>query len=118
MSAFTFPFGPMVTLAPIMSNFPSMLPSMNKSSFPETSPLILIPWLIHAAALEETGRLVAIVPKLEFPEGAAPEGTVEISVTPCDFDSSFFHTIHLDSIFGLFFEVAFESAGGDATLKR
>src|SRR5215470_1678870 len=108
MSAFTFPFGPTVTLAPLISNFPSMLPSMNKSSLPVTSPLILIPWLMHAAALEETGRLAAVPPELEFPAGAAPEGAVEISVTPCDFNSSFFHTRHLDSNFW-FFEVAFES---------
>ena len=76
-----------------------MLPSMNKSSFPVTSPLILIPWLMHAAAFVETGRLAAVVPGWEFPEGAAAEGPVEISVTPCDFDSSFFHTKHLDSNF-------------------
>src|SRR6266404_1698258 len=116
MSAFTFPFGPIVRLPPIKSNFPSRFPSMNKSSFPVTSPLIFIPWLMHAVAREETGAFAAAF-ELEFPAGAAPAGVVEISVTPCGFASSFFHTRHLDSNFW-FFEVAFESAGGDATRKR
>ena len=65
---------------------------------------------MHAAAFEETGRLAAA--GLEFPDGAVPEGAVEISVTACDFDSSFFHTVTPRLEFLFFFEVAFESAGG------
>ncbi|HLZ13030.1 MAG TPA: hypothetical protein VKP58_10615 [Candidatus Acidoferrum sp.] len=82
---------------------------MNKSSFPVTSPFIFIPWLMHAAAREETGAVVAVgeFAALEFPAGAAPGGAAEISVTPCGFASSFFHTRHLDPVVG-FFEVAFE----------
>src|SRR6266403_3150416 len=116
MSAFTFPFGPIVRLPPIKSNFPSRFPSMNKSSFPVTSPLIFIPWLMHAVAREETGAFAAAF-ELEFPAGAAPAGVVEISETPCGFASSFFHTRHLDLVVG-FSKSHSSSAGGDATGNR
>lgn len=63
---------------------------------------------MHAAAREETGGFaVALALGLEFPAGTAPAGVVEISVTPCGFASSFFHTRHLDQVV-CFFEVAFE----------
>ena len=79
---------------------------MNKSSLPVTSPLIFIPWLMHAVAREETGTFVCVA-VLEFAAGTELADAVEISVTPCGLDSSFFHTGHLDARFW-FFEVAFE----------
>src|SRR5467141_4782924 len=55
-SAFTCPFGPMVRQQFVVRlSFPSTTPSTNRSSLPVTSPLILIPWLMHAAACDEVG---------------------------------------------------------------
>src|SRR5258707_2153376 len=55
-SAFTLPFGPMVRqLFVVRLSFPSTTPSTKRSSLPVTSPLILIPWLMHAAAGDELG---------------------------------------------------------------
>src|SRR3981189_964187 len=106
MSAFTFPFGPTVTLPPPNSSLPSRFPSMNKSSLPVISPLIFIPWLMHAVARAETGAFAGVF-ALEFATGAELAGVVENPVPPCGFESSFFHTGHLDALFW-FFEVAFE----------
>jgi len=54
--AFTLPFGPMVKqLFVVRLSFPSTTPSTKRSSLPVTSPLILIPWLMHAAAGDELG---------------------------------------------------------------
>src|SRR5882762_6037229 len=119
MSAFTFPLGPTVTLPPLISSLPSSTPSMNKSSFPVTSPFIFMPWLMHAPAREVMGALAAVVEfaAFEIPAGAAPAGVVDISATPCGFASSFFHTRHLDLIVG-FSKSHSSSAGGDATLNR
>src|SRR6266404_373719 len=109
MSAFTLPFGPTVTLPPLISSLPSSTPSTNKSSLPVTSPFIFIPWLMHAATREETDVLAVVTgfAAFEFPAGAAPAEVVGTSETPCGFASSFFHTRHL-YLSCWFFEVAFE----------
>src|SRR5216683_4183629 len=55
-SAFTCPFGPTVRqLLVVRLSFPSTTPSTKRSSLPVTSPLILIPWLMHAAARDGVG---------------------------------------------------------------
>src|SRR5258706_12339653 len=64
-SAFTLPFGPMVRqLFVVRLSFPSTTPSTKRSSLPVTSPLILIPWLIHADARDEIGRPLDTVGEL------------------------------------------------------
>jgi hypothetical protein len=61
--------------------------------------LILIPWLMHAAARDEIGSALELrgVPVGDtlgaFEEIAGAEG---LSETPCGFASSFFHIKHLD----------------------
>src|SRR5437773_2020555 len=50
-----------VTLALPKFNFPSTVPSMNRSSLPVISPLIRIPCVMHAAARGETGSAAGIV---------------------------------------------------------
>src|SRR3977135_2559998 len=99
-SAFTLPFGPMVKqLFVVRLSFPSTTPSTKRSSLPVTSPLILIPWLMHAAVRDEVGNApdsddvltVAGVGKVaEF------TGVAEVLETPSGFASSFFHIKHLD----------------------
>src|SRR5258706_15672187 len=93
-SAFTLPFGPMVRqLFVVRLSFPSTTPSTKRSSLPVTSPLILIPWLIHAAAGDalasppDSGGVLAGTPpggkgEIEGRGGAAP--------TPSGFDTSVF----------------------------
>src|SRR5262249_49364621 len=93
-SAFTTPFGPMVKLPFVRFSFPSTTPSMYKSSLPVTSPLMRIPALMLAPPRGEAdvkgGVLEAIVvPPLVWTCGIAL--TVEFSVPPCVFASSFFH---------------------------
>ncbi len=95
-SALTYPFGPMVRLPFVRLSFPSTWPSTKRSSLPVTSPFILIPWLMHAAALEETGTAFGVSrmgDEFELGMLGAPAGTVEISGTPCGFPSSFFHIL-------------------------
>src|SRR5208283_644473 len=52
ISAFTTAFGPTVTTELLSVIFPSTFPSMNRSSVPVNSPLILIPWLTQPIAFE------------------------------------------------------------------
>src|SRR6266851_905799 len=59
-SAFTVPFGPIVRLPFVRLSFPSTRPSTNRSSLPVTSPLILIPWLMQAAARGEIGSALEV----------------------------------------------------------
>src|SRR6266849_7557036 len=97
-SAFTVPFGPIVRLPFVRLSFPSTRPSTNRSSLPVTSPLILIPWLMQAAARGEIGRalevgLVLAGEPLVVAAGFAE--VVEFSATPWGFESSFFHIGHL-----------------------
>src|SRR5437667_11103260 len=101
-SAFTLPFGPTVRqLFVVRLSFPSTTPSTKRSSLPVTSPLILIPWLMHAAARDE----IAGVPESVGPvtgallDGCARVGVAEATLfpeTPSGFGSSFFHIVHLD----------------------
>src|SRR6266850_7152676 len=117
-SAFTVPFGPIVKLPFIKFSFPSTRPTTNKSSLPVTSPLIRIPWLMHAAARDETGS----APELKgAPAGVAActfkgtAGAVMLSVVACGFASSFFHMKHLD-VENLIFEAAYRRAGWEPRL--
>src|SRR5213079_2778306 len=95
-SAFTCPFGPTVKqLFVVRLSFPSIMPSTKRSSLPVTSPLILIPWLMQAAARSEVGSaptagelLAAMLDRVAEFTGS-PE-------TPAGFESSFFHIRHLD----------------------
>jgi hypothetical protein len=66
--------------------------------------LILIPWLMQAAARGETGSEAdeaEVYEKLAGANELLDDGTGagETSATPCGFASSFFHMEHLDSIF-------------------
>src|SRR4029077_746469 len=98
-------FGPIVTLALPKSNLPSTVPSTNKSSLPVISPLIRMPWLMHAAARGETGNAetgafgagelvgagalaVLACGKLKLPAAAG-------CGVSCGFTSSFLHIRHL-----------------------
>src|SRR5260370_9440137 len=64
-----------------------MVPSMKRSSLPKISPLMVIPWLTQAGALEETGGPLGASARVE--EGAPYPG---ISVGDCSLLSSgFFH---------------------------
>src|SRR4029077_8834288 len=98
-SAFTLPFGPIVRLPFARFNFPSTSPSTKRSSLPVTSPLIRMPWLMHAAAREETGSALELRGVLV---GVALDGfgelaeSKELSEIPCGLASSFFHIKHLD----------------------
>src|ERR1700682_2902994 len=113
-SAFTLPFGPMVRqLFVVRLSFPSTTPSTKRSSLPVTSPLILIPWLMHAAVRDEfesapdsEGVLAVAGPD----EVAEFTGGAELPGTPSGFKSSFFHIRHLD-IENWIFEVAHRRAG-------
>jgi len=94
-------------------SFPSTTPSTKRSSLPVTSPLILIPWLMHAATRDEVGSApetegVLAVAVLE--EVAEFAGVAELPETPSGFKSSFFHTGHLD-IENWIFEAAYRRAG-------
>src|SRR5260370_11028502 len=98
-SAFTFPFGPMVRLPFVKLSFPSTIPSTKRSSLPVTSPLILIPWLMHAAARGEVGGAPENAGALAgalLDGNAGLEGTGLFPETPSGLESSFFHIIHLD----------------------
>ena len=99
-SAFTCPLGPTVRqLLVVRLSFPSTTPSTNRSSLPVSSPLIFIPWLMHAAARDDVGSA-------PDSEGAlAGTGLNELAElgavgrllgTTSDFASSFFHIGHLD----------------------
>src|SRR6266704_5234247 len=94
-SAFTCPFGPIVRqLFVVRLSFPSTTPSTKRSSLPVTSPLILIPWLMHAAARDEFGRALEIEGVLAvavLDKAAEFTGVAELPETPSSFASSFFH---------------------------
>src|SRR5216683_835192 len=113
MSAFTFPFGPTVTLPLPKSSFPSTVPSTNRSSLPVISPLILIPWAMHAEARGDTGSAEDNTepeagPLLGLGCGTlAAEGT-GAGGTPCGFTSSFLHMRHLDGHSWIFEVVGLE----------
>src|SRR6266849_7765142 len=94
-------------------SFPSTTPSTNRSSLPITSPLILIPWLMQAAARGE----VASAPDTEgvltvgaLDEVAEIAGVAGLPETTSGFESSFFHIRHLD-IENWIFEAAYRRAG-------
>jgi hypothetical protein len=113
-SAFTLPFGPMVRqLFVVRLSFPSTTPSTNRSSLPVTSPLILIPWLMHAAARDEVGSAPdceGVIAGTALDEVAEFAGGAGLPETPSGFESSFFHIRHLD-IENWIFEAAYRRAG-------
>src|SRR5437762_3101865 len=108
----TCPFGPTVRqLFVVRLSFPSTMPSTKRSSLPVTSPLIRIPWLIHAAARDEGAReLEGVLAVAGLDEVAEFTGIAELPVTPSGFASSFFHISHLD-IENWIFEAAYRRAG-------
>src|SRR5258706_2409293 len=119
MSAFTFPFGPTVTVPLPISSFPSTVPSTNRSSFPVISPLILIPWAMHAAARSETGSEEDAAEEEGATEDVAGEllglGCGKLAAAgagacgaPCGFTSSFLHMRHLDGDSWIFEVVGLE----------
>src|SRR5437660_7096926 len=113
-SAFTCPFGPMVRqLFVVRLSFPSTTPSTKRSSLPMTSPLILIPWLMHAAARDGIGSATdtegALV-RAVLGEVAEFAGAAVLPEIPSGFGSSFFHIRHLD-IENRIFEAAHRRAG-------
>src|SRR5713101_8319433 len=113
MSAFTFPFGPTVTLPLPKSSFPSTVPSTNRSSLPVISPLILIPWAMHAEARGETGSddgvtAVEAGALLALGCGKLAAARTGAGGTPCGFASSFLHMIHLDGDSWIFEGVGLE----------
>src|SRR5215469_3415710 len=107
-SALMFPFGPIVKeqLAARFS-FPSTNPSTKRSSVPVTSPLILMPCPMLAAARGESERELEESKLGDLPNA---EAAAELSATAGDFASSFFHIRHLDVENGTF-EVAHRRAG-------
>src|SRR6266581_9677258 len=113
-SAFTCPFGPTVKqLFVVRLSFPSTIPSTKRSSLPVTSPLILIPWLMHAAARDELGgalEIEGVLAVAELDKVAEFTGVAELLETPSGFASSFFHISHLD-IENWIFEAAYRRAG-------
>jgi hypothetical protein len=75
--------------------------------------LILIPWLMHAAARDETGSAPGIAGVLagELLDGIAEfAGSAALPEIPSGFESSFFHIRHLD-IENWIFEAAYRRAG-------
>src|SRR5438093_3328683 len=112
-SAFTFPFGPTVKqLFVVRLSFPSTMPSTKRSSLPVTSPLILIPWLMHAAARGEVGSApeVEVVVEAVLDSVAGLAETAEMPETSSGFESSFFLITHLD-IENWIFEAAYRRSG-------
>src|SRR5229473_2028389 len=113
-SAFTCPFGPMVRQQFVVRlSFPSTTPSTNRSSLPVTSPLILIPWLMHAAACDEVGSAPdgeGVLEVAGLGEVAVLAGVAGFPEIPSGFESSFFHIRHLD-IENWIFEAAYRRAG-------
>src|SRR6266851_4718059 len=113
-SAFTCPFGPMVRQQFVVRlSFPSTTPSTNRSSLPVTSPLILIPWLMHAAACDEVGSAPdgeGVLGVAGLGEVAVLAGVAGFPEIPSGFESSFFHIRHLD-IENWIFEAAYRRAG-------
>src|SRR5258708_1750403 len=113
-SAFTLPFGPMVRqLFVVRLSFPSTTPSTKRSSLPITSPLILIPWLMHAAARDEVGSALdteGALARAVLDEIAEFAGGAALPEIPSGFESSFFHIKHLD-IENWIFEAAHRRAG-------
>src|SRR5258708_28297573 len=98
-SAFTLPFGPMVKqLFVVRLSFPSTTPSTKRSSLPVTSPLILIPWLMHAAAGDKLGSPPdgeGVLAGALLGELARFLGGAVVPRNPSRFSSSFFLTINL-----------------------
>src|SRR5882757_3553770 len=92
-------------------SFPSTTPSTKRSSLPVTSPLILIPWLMHAAARDEIGTpldTTGVLGVAGLDELAEIAGVAEVPAS--GFESSFFHITHLD-IENWIFEAAYRRAG-------
>src|SRR5258706_5717594 len=91
-SAFTLPFGPIVRqLFVVRLSFPSTTPSTKRSSLPVTSPLIRIPWLMHAATRDELAGALETRGVLAVAE---PDTVAEVTgdaQTPSRFASSLFH---------------------------
>src|SRR5882762_12013040 len=112
-SAFTCPLGPTVKLPFAKFSFPSTMPSTKRSSLPVTSPLILIPWLMHAATRGEVGsapNVEGVLAEAVLDSVAEFAETAEMPETPSGFESSFFHIRHLD-IENWIFEAAYRRAG-------
>src|SRR4029077_5295279 len=94
-------------------SFPSTVPSTKRSSLPVTSPLIFIPWLMHAAARDEAEGALAsdgVLANGTLAGEAVFEGAAEFPETTSGFASSFFHIRHLD-IENWIFEAANRRAG-------
>jgi len=75
--------------------------------------LILIPWLMHAAARDEVGsapETAGVLAVAVLEEVAEFAGVAELPEIPSGFKSSFFHTGHLD-IENWIFEAAYRRAG-------
>src|SRR5258707_7215252 len=113
-SAFTLPFGPMGRQLFVVSlSFPSTTPSRKRSSLPVTSPLILIPWLMHAAAGDELGSppdSEGVLAGALLGELAEITGGAGVPENPSRFGTSFFHNQHLH-IENLIFLAAYRNAG-------
>jgi len=78
-----------------------------------TSPLILIPWLMHAAARDVVGRATdteGALARVVLDEVAEFAGGAALPEIPSGFESSFFHIRHLD-IENRIFEAAHRRAG-------
>jgi hypothetical protein len=78
-----------------------------------TSPLILIPWLMHAAARDEVGSATdteGALARAVLGEVAEFAGAAVLPEIPSGFESSFFHIRHLD-IENWIFEAAHRRAG-------
>jgi hypothetical protein len=81
--------------------------------------LILIPWLMHAAAGDELGSppdSEGVLAGALLDELAEFAGGAVVPETPSGFKSSFFHIRHLD-IENWIFEAAYRRAGWTATRK-
>jgi hypothetical protein len=75
--------------------------------------LILIPWLMHAAAREELGSATdtaGALARAVLDEGTEFAGAAVLPEIPSGFESSFFHIGHLD-IENWIFEAAHRRAG-------
>src|SRR5258708_5021714 len=100
-SAFTCPLGPTVRqLLVVRLSFPSTTPSTKRSSLPVSSPLIFIPWLMHAAAREDVGSApdgVGALAGAGLNELAGVGAAGRLLGTTSGLASSFFHIGHLDS---------------------
>jgi hypothetical protein len=110
----------MVRLPFVKLSFPSTIPSTKRSSLPVTSPLILIPWLMHAAArgeVEGATEKAGVLAEGVLDENAGLTGAGLLPETPSGFESSFFHITHLDTE-NWIFEAASQGWFATATWTR